>query len=95
MNNAKADKIRVREMIAKSLSKERLTLAETAALINAEAESWPRRSKAGARELKKKVYGNRIVLFAPLVYREQMQQQLPVLRIQGYQQGGKTQDPHR
>ena len=65
INNAKADKVRVRELIAKSLSKERLTLAETASLINAEGE-LVEEIKAGARELKKKVYGNRIVLFAPL-----------------------------
>ncbi len=65
LNNAKADKVRVRELIAKSLSKERLTLAETASLINAEGDLIEE-IKAGARELKKKVYGNRIVLFAPL-----------------------------
>lgn len=65
LNIAKADKVRVRELIAKSLSKERLTLAETASLINAEGE-LVEEIKAGARELKKKVYGNRIVLFAPL-----------------------------
>ncbi len=65
LNNAKADKVRVRELIAKSLSKERLTMAETAALINAE-DDLVEEIKAGARELKKKVYGNRIVLFAPL-----------------------------
>ena len=38
INSNRADKVRVRELIAKSLSKERLTLAETAALINAEGE---------------------------------------------------------
>jgi 2-iminoacetate synthase len=65
ININKADKVRVRELIAKSLSKERLTLAETAALINAEGE-LVEEIKAGARELKKRVYGNRIVLFAPL-----------------------------
>ncbi len=65
INNNKADAVRVRELIAKSLSKERLTLAETAALINAEGD-LVEEIKAGARELKKKVYGNRIVLFAPL-----------------------------
>ena len=65
INNNKSDKVRVRELIAKSLSKERLTLAETAALINAEGE-LVEEIKAGARELKKRVYGNRIVLFAPL-----------------------------
>lgn len=66
LNGAKADRTRVRELIAKSLSKERLTLAETAVLINAEGEELTEEIKAGARELKKKVYGNRIVLFAPL-----------------------------
>ncbi len=65
INNNTADAVRVRELIAKSLSKERLTLAETAALINAEGD-LVEEIKAGARELKKKVYGNRIVLFAPL-----------------------------
>lgn len=65
INNNKADRVRVRELIAKSLSKERLTLAETATLINAE-DDLVEEIKAGARELKKKVYGNRIVLFAPL-----------------------------
>jgi 2-iminoacetate synthase len=66
LNNAKADKARVRELIAKSLSKDRLTLAETAVLINADDRELVEEIKAGARELKKKVYGNRIVLFAPL-----------------------------
>jgi 2-iminoacetate synthase len=55
----------VREIISKSLDKQRLTLAETAALINADGD-LSEEIKAGARELKKKVYGNRIVLFAPL-----------------------------
>lgn len=65
LENTKADKVRVRELIAKSLAKERLTMAETAALLNAEGD-LVEEIKAGARELKKKVYGNRIVLFAPL-----------------------------
>ncbi len=65
LENTKTDKVRVRELIAKSLSKERLTMAETAALLNAEGD-LVEEIKAGAQELKKKVYGNRIVLFAPL-----------------------------
>ena len=65
LNNAKPDKVRVREIISKSLDKQRLTLAETAVLINASSELADE-IKDGARELKKKVYGNRIVLFAPL-----------------------------
>ncbi len=65
LKNAKPDKGRVREIISKSLDKQRLTLAETAVLINASSELADE-IKDGARELKKKVYGNRIVLFAPL-----------------------------
>jgi len=65
LNNARPDKVRVREIISKSLDKQRLTLAETAVLINASSELADE-IKDGARELKKKVYGNRIVLFAPL-----------------------------
>lgn len=66
INNTKADKTRVREVIQKSLDKQRLTLEETAVLINADDPELIEAIKEGARELKKKVYGNRIVLFAPL-----------------------------
>ena len=57
---------RVREVIAKSLDKQRLTLEETSVLINADSPELIEEIKEGARELKKRVYGNRIVLFAPL-----------------------------
>ncbi len=66
INNSKATPERVRQIIAKSLSKERLTMEETAVLINAGSPALIEEIKEGARELKKKVYGNRIVLFAPL-----------------------------
>jgi 2-iminoacetate synthase len=56
---------RVKEVIGKSLGKERLTLEETAVLIKA-ADSQIKEIKEGARKLKKEVYGERIVLFAPL-----------------------------
>lgn len=56
----------VREVIAKSLRKERLNLKETAVLVNANDPELIEEIKQGARELKEKVYGNRIVLFAPL-----------------------------
>jgi 2-iminoacetate synthase len=55
----------VREIIFKALSKQRLSLSETAILINAPAD-LVEEIKAGARKLKQEVYGNRIVLFAPL-----------------------------
>ena len=66
LNNTQASKERVREVIAKSLDKKRLTLEETAVLINATDPELIEEIKQGARNLKTKVYGNRIVLFAPL-----------------------------
>lgn len=66
LERAKPDKIQIQEIIAKSLDKQRLSLKETAMLINANDPELIDEIKNGARELKKKVYGNRIVLFAPL-----------------------------
>jgi 2-iminoacetate synthase len=66
INNTKPDKQRVRDVISKSLDKQRLTLEETAVLINSVGTGLADEIKQGARELKEKVYGNRIVLFAPL-----------------------------
>lgn len=66
INETVPDKIKVREIINKALNKERLTLQETAMLINADDPELIEEIKEGARELKKRVYGNRIVLFAPL-----------------------------
>lgn len=66
INNTKPDKQRVREVIAKSIDKNRLTLKETAVLVNSMGTDLEEEIKNGARELKEKVYGNRIVLFAPL-----------------------------
>ncbi len=66
INNTRPDKARVREVIARSLDKKRLTLEETAVLVNAAGTDLAEEIKHGARELKERVYGNRIVLFAPL-----------------------------
>ena len=66
LNNVKPERSHVREVIAKSLDKQRLTLEETAVLVNAVGAGLMDEIKEGARELKQKVYGNRIVLFAPL-----------------------------
>lgn len=66
LNQAKATPERVREIIAKSLDKNRLTLEETAILINANEPELIEEIKQGAKTLKEKVYGQRIVLFAPL-----------------------------
>ncbi|MCU0472338.1 MAG: [FeFe] hydrogenase H-cluster radical SAM maturase HydG [Bacteroidales bacterium] len=66
INNIKPDTRRVRDVIAKSLEKQRLTMEETAVLINSTGTGLFDEIRQGARELKEKVYGNRIVLFAPL-----------------------------
>ncbi len=66
INTTKPDKLRVRDVIAKSLDKQRLTMEETAVLVNAVGTGLADEIKQGARELKQRVYGNRIVLFAPL-----------------------------
>lgn len=60
------DKSRVREIIAKSLNKQRLEPEELAVLVNTLDPELVEEIKQGARDLKTKVYGNRIVLFAPL-----------------------------
>jgi 2-iminoacetate synthase len=66
INRIRPDKGRVRDVIAKSLDKHRLTLEETAVLVNSAGSDLFEEIREGARSLKEKVYGNRIVLFAPL-----------------------------
>jgi 2-iminoacetate synthase len=61
-----ADASAVRDVIAKSLAKEPLTETETAVLLNATSPDLVEEIFAAARQLKRDVYGNRIVLFAPL-----------------------------
>jgi 2-iminoacetate synthase len=57
---------KVREVLQKALSKNRLTLEETAILVNTTDPGLVEEIKEAARRLKKEVYGERIVLFAPL-----------------------------
>jgi 2-iminoacetate synthase len=57
---------RVREIIQRSLDKNRLEPEEMATLINADSPEMAEEIFEGARELKRRIYGNRIVLFAPL-----------------------------
>ena len=56
----------VHAVIAKSLSKKRLSMQETAMLVNTSDPELVEAIKAGAKQLKEQVYGKRIVLFAPL-----------------------------
>jgi 2-iminoacetate synthase len=66
LNNAVPTRERVEEIIQKSLNKERLNLEEVAVLTNTTDPELVEMIKQGARTLKEKVYGKRIVLFAPL-----------------------------
>jgi 2-iminoacetate synthase len=66
LSSANTNKAYIREVIARSLDKNRLTLAETASLVKTTDPELIEEIKEGARKLKEKVYGNRIVLFAPL-----------------------------
>lgn len=66
LNRVVPSKSRVQEIIGKSLSKKRLNLEEVACLINADDPELVQEIKEGAKTLKQTIYGNRIVLFAPL-----------------------------
>jgi len=55
-----------RDVLAKALDKQPLQPEETAVLIAADEPEYIEEMFAAARELKRRVYGNRIVLFAPL-----------------------------
>jgi 2-iminoacetate synthase len=56
----------VRDIVAKSLDKQSLSVEETAKLLRADQPELVEEIFAAARELKRRVYGNRIVIFAPL-----------------------------
>ena len=62
----KAEPAEVRDVIAKSMAKEPLLLEETAVLLGADQPELVEEIFEAARQLKRDVYGNRIVLFAPL-----------------------------
>jgi len=64
--NARPEPARVREVLAKALAKQRLEPAETATLLAIDDPGLWQEVFAAARKLKNDVYGNRIVLFAPL-----------------------------
>lgn len=66
LNHAQPSTERVKAIIEKSLNKNRLNLEEVATLVNTTDPSLVSEILNGARELKKRIYGNRIVLFAPL-----------------------------
>jgi len=65
-DNSHPDAVAIRDIIAKAMSLQRLEPAETAALLNVEDEETWQEIFESAREIKNRVYGPRIVTFAPL-----------------------------
>ena len=66
LTGATPDSEEVRGIIAKALAKDPLTVPETAVLLRCDAPELIEEIFDAARTLKQNVYGNRIVLFAPL-----------------------------
>jgi 2-iminoacetate synthase len=62
----RAEPSAVRDIIAKSMAKQPLAVEETATLLAADQPELVEQVFDAARQLKRDVYGNRIVLFAPL-----------------------------
>ena len=63
---ANTEPAEVRRIIGKSLAKKRLSLPDVASLLQTRDPELIEEIMEGARQLKKQVYGDRIVLFAPL-----------------------------
>jgi 2-iminoacetate synthase len=66
LNGPQPERKLVRDIIAKSLAKQPLTVEETAILLRTDSPDLIEEIFQTARTLKETVYGNRIVLFAPL-----------------------------
>jgi 2-iminoacetate synthase len=66
IGRSRPEQNRLNDLLAKSLDKQALTVEETADLVAADKPEQVSAIFETARELKKRVYGNRIVLFAPL-----------------------------
>jgi len=64
--NRKTDRIELRDIIAKSTAKKPLEMEEAAVLLGADEPEQIEQMLDAARQLKQAIYGNRIVLFAPL-----------------------------
>lgn len=66
LKNTTSSREKVRDVISKSISKQRLNLEEVACLVNTDDPDLIDEIREGAKNLKRNIYGNRIVLFAPL-----------------------------
>nr|MDA8126386.1 [FeFe] hydrogenase H-cluster radical SAM maturase HydG [Deltaproteobacteria bacterium] len=63
---ARPERARIEAIVAKAKELKGLDLAETAALLQTEDAELVALIRQAAREIKEAIYGNRLVLFAPL-----------------------------
>ncbi len=66
LQNADTSAENVKRVIAKSMAKNRLSMQDVAVLVNTTNPVLVEEIKQAAKDLKQRVYGQRIVLFAPL-----------------------------
>jgi len=66
LTGKRADRKRFEEIIQKALEAKGLNFEESAMLLNVNDQSWLEEMYGAAKKVKEKIYGNRIVLFAPL-----------------------------
>jgi 2-iminoacetate synthase len=66
LHGPEPEAVRVRDIVAKSLSKQDLDVEDTAVLLRVQSRELLDEVFDAARKLKREIYGNRIVLFAPL-----------------------------
>ncbi|MBN2522911.1 MAG: [FeFe] hydrogenase H-cluster radical SAM maturase HydG [Bacteroidales bacterium] len=66
LSRERSDTVRIKEIVEKAIGKNRLNLSDVACLVHADNPEQIDLIKEAANRLKENVYGNRIVLFAPL-----------------------------
>src|SRR5574344_2903562 len=66
IKNTHEDPVKIRDIFQKSKAKQALSVEETAELLEISSHEMLEELFQTARDLKRSIYGNRIVLFAPL-----------------------------
>ena len=92
LNQSAANKSHIREIIAKSLDKNRLTLEETAVLINAHDPELVEEIKQGAKKSERKGIRPADRFVCPPLCWKSLHQQLRLLRVQKLQPRRRAED---
>ena len=75
------DALRVREILAKAREMQGLDASDMATLMENNDPELLEEMYAAARQVKNEIYGNRLVLFAPLYISNLCAQRVPLLRV--------------